>query len=222
MKNRAREELLFIVNMIASQTKARATSLDASLLSDLHRTAGVMQASALQFQKGTIGNAMSDCFDAAFMAGVPLASFTWLRETIEEFSPKTFQGVVSQLAAIAFSLTEEARCIAASTLTTRSEAQTTMATIGAAFDRAEEYASDIGDTDVYKSLISLHAATTRDLIRRSSTLPETVVYSLPQSASSLHLANRLYGDATRAEELERENATPHPAFMPARGIALTR
>lgn len=222
MRNKARDELALIVGTINSQLKAAALSADPSLISELHRSCGVLQSGSLQFQSGQIGTLMGDCFDAAFLAGVPLAAFSWLRLAIDGFAFSTFQGVVTKQAATVFCLVEEARCVAAMDLTTRADAQVIMQTIGAAFDRAEEVSSDIGDTSSYTALVSLHAAFTRDLVRRSSSLPEIIKYELPVSTSSLCLANRLYGDAERSDALEQINSVRHPAFMPAAGIALTR
>lgn len=222
MRNKARDELSLIIDTITSQLKDATNADDQSLISELHRSCGVLKVGSLQFQSGQIGTLMGDCFDAAFLAGVSLASFSSLRTTIEEFSFSTFQGVVTKQAATVFCLVEEARCVAAMELTTRADAQLIMRSIGAAFDRAEEVSSDIGDTSSYSALVSLHAAFTRDLVRRSSSLPEIVRYSLPISTTSLCLANRLYGDANRSDEIENINGVSHPAFMPAIGIALTR
>lgn len=222
MKNVARDELRFLVGKITSALTNGITTSDNALAADLHRALGVFQASSLQFGEATIGDAIGEAFDAAFLAAVPIEVFSSLRDDCEAFAPTTFQGVVLKQAAIVFCLIEEARCVAAADMLTRSDAQTLLVSIGAAFDRAEEFASDIGDTGTYTALVSLHAAFTRDLVIRSSSLPEIIQYELPESTTSLALANRLYGDASRAEELERSNLVVHPAFMPSRGTALTR
>lgn len=222
MKNKAREELASVIGEINNQLKARAASEDPSRISELHRACGILQSSSLKFRSGEIGEAMADCFDAAFLAAVPLPAFSWLRSTIEALKLSTFQGVITRHAATVFCLVEEARCVAAMELATRSDAQSILISIGAAFDRAEEAASDFGDTSSYSALVSLHAAFTRDLVLRSSSLPEMVRYSIPISKPSLSLANQLYGDAGRADEVEKLNSVRHPAFMPAEGIALTR
>jgi prophage DNA circulation protein len=70
-------------------------------------------------------------------------------------------------------------------------------------------------------MLALHAAVTRDLTQRGRPLPRMVSYNTAASLPALALANRIYGDASRTDELIAENRAVHPLFMPAAGRALT-
>jgi hypothetical protein len=97
----------------------------------------------------------------------------------------------------------------------------TFAVYDAAFDAAEVAAADASDTDVYRALVTLHSATVSDLSTRSIPLPNLVTYSFGRSYTALGLAQRLYTDPTRAEQLVGEGKVVHPYFMPPTGRALS-
>ena len=65
------------------------------------------------------------------------------------------------------------------------------------------------------------SAITRDLKDRARYMPRIIAYDVRTSMPSLALANRLYGDGSRADELRAENDVPHPLFMPPGGRALS-
>jgi prophage DNA circulation protein len=48
-----------------------------------------------------------------------------------------------------------------------------------------------------------------------------VAYAFPDRRPVLAIAQALYGDAGRADELRAENKVVHPLFMPAAGRALS-
>jgi prophage DNA circulation protein len=52
-------------------------------------------------------------------------------------------------------------------------------------------------------------------------LPRMVSYQLPASLPALTVANLLYGDGARFDELIAENGTVHPAFMQRDLVALS-
>ena len=73
----------------------------------------------------------------------------------------------------------------------------------------------------YHGLLALGAAVRRDLTTRATSLPRLTAYSFPRGTTSHALAYRLYGDASRCDELRAENGVIAPAFMPAAGTALS-
>jgi hypothetical protein len=96
-------------------------------------------------------------------------------------------------------------------------AQTQIATI---IDTQATTAADAGYTALYVALATLYAGTVADMQQRALQLPMLSAYTLPDSIPAIALAQRLYRDPTRAAELVTLNSTPHPAFMPAAGVAL--
>jgi prophage DNA circulation protein len=52
-------------------------------------------------------------------------------------------------------------------------------------------------------------------------LPRIVNYQMPINYPALALANRIYADGSRSDELIAENETVHPAFMQRDVIALS-
>ena len=86
-------------------------------------------------------------------------------------------------------------------------------------DQAEEFAADNRDPSTFQALIAAHAAATADLTTRAAYLPAMVTYSVQRVLTSHALANRLYGDASRCDELRAENKIIHPAFFPLTGTA---
>lgn len=75
--------------------------------------------------------------------------------------------------------------------------------------------------DLYRAWSAVAGLAAADLVRRAQALPRRTTYALPASLPSVVLAQRLYADADRADELATLNAWPHPLFMPPAGIRLS-
>ena len=69
-----------------------------------------------------------------------------------------------------------------------------------------------------QALSRLRAAVVRDVAARAEFLLKTSSYTPQTVLPALLLAHRIYGDATRADELVARNGVAHPAFMPARAL----
>lgn len=82
-------------------------------------------------------------------------------------------------------------------------------------------AGDMGDDATYGSLRDLRQAVVQDLDARGASLAPLEVFTLRDSLPSLVLANRLYQDATRSDELIGVADPIHPAFMPSSFRALS-
>jgi prophage DNA circulation protein len=76
-----------------------------------------------------------------------------------------------------------------------------------------------GSDDVTDALIGLHAAVVRDLNTRAAKLPRTRSFTPSATVPALVLAQRLYGDATRADDIAARNFVRHPGFVPG-GVEL--
>ena len=73
--------------------------------------------------------------------------------------------------------------------------------------------------DVYAVLMDLRAAVVTDINTRGADMSRIIKYTLPRTDPALVIAQRLYGDATRAEEIIARNNIRHPLFVPG-GVAL--
>jgi len=81
-------------------------------------------------------------------------------------------------------------------------------------------AGDAGDDESYNALIDLRQAVVTDLTTTGATLPRLEVFSFRAPMNALTMANRLYRDSTRADELIQQADPVHPAFMPTTVSAL--
>lgn len=69
--------------------------------------------------------------------------------------------------------------------------------------------------DVYASLTAVRAAVVRDLEQRGAQLPRLRSVTLQQPLPALVVAQKLYGDASRAGEIVSRNKLAHPGRVPA-------
>lgn len=86
--------------------------------------------------------------------------------------------------------------------------------ITALLDTEITTAADQGEDDVYAALRVLRQAVVDDFNTRGAGLPSVATYNFNATLPALTLANRLYRDATRSDELVAQANPVHPAFMP--------
>jgi len=89
------------------------------------------------------------------------------------------------------------------------------------FADAEEVAADDMDQMSYRGLVELHANIIAFLVQTARPLPVMLTFAFAQSMPTLTMSNRLYYDASRADELRNENKVVHPLFMLPTGQALS-
>lgn len=87
-------------------------------------------------------------------------------------------------------------------------------------DAEIQIAADQGQDDTYNALHDVRTTVVRDLAARATSLASLVQIKTAQSVPALFLAQRLYKDAGRADELVAEATPIHPAFMPVAFKAL--
>jgi prophage DNA circulation protein len=90
-----------------------------------------------------------------------------------------------------------------------------------AFDAARDEASDRMDSATYQNLTYLAGSLINFLNSVALRLPSIVNFSYQQNYPSYTLANLIYQDASRSEELISENQVVHPLFMPRQVIGLS-
>ncbi len=82
-------------------------------------------------------------------------------------------------------------------------------------------AADEGDDGTYDALRAVRAAVVLDLDVRGANLPTVITVALASALPALTLAQRLYQDALRADQLVMQASPIHPAFMPPNFQALS-
>lgn len=98
---------------------------------------------------------------------------------------------------------------------TSDAAQAVRETLADAIDTQQLTAPDT----VFGALTDLRAAVVADLDARAAALPGLVTFTPAADLPALVVAERLYADPTRADEIARRNASPYPGFL-AGGSAL--
>lgn len=102
------------------------------------------------------------------------------------------------------------------------EAITSMSTVTGFIDAEVLVAGDAGDDESYNALIALRQAVVSALTTTGATLPNLETFSFRAAMPALVMANRLYQDTSRADELIQQANPIHPAFMPTTVKALAR
>ena len=88
------------------------------------------------------------------------------------------------------------------------------------FDLVVTEAGDLGDDGPFLALQALETAVVADLIARGASLAPLVTRTFGTNLPALVVAARLYGDATRADELVDRVDPVHPLFMPTSMLVL--
>lgn len=89
-----------------------------------------------------------------------------------------------------------------------------------AIDAEIVIAGDQGDDEAFAALRELRVAVVDDLTQRGGNLAPIKNFEQPSSQPALVLAQRLYRDPSRADQLVRQVAPRHPLFMPTKFKAL--
>jgi hypothetical protein len=167
-----------------------------------------------------IGQPMADAFEKARVSGCTLPAIISVRQQIELEETKTPGGTLVRDTGINFCLAIEGKIIAGMRFVSRQDVETLKANIAPSFASAEEIAADAMDSQTYMALVALHAAINNHLVQTALPLPLMLNFQFFEPLPSLVMAYRLYGDASRADEIRSENKIVHPAFCPPMGQAL--
>jgi prophage DNA circulation protein len=163
---------------------------------------------------GTFWGDFTACFDQAQVAGVTYDQFETLRIFAEAALPVSDAAIAVQNFSVRMVLVEEARILAAMTFVSRDQIDAFIDQVRENFDGAITVAADNMDNVAYQALIALKGAVVNDLSARAIQLPRLVNFTIAQRLPSLYLAQRIYQDASRNDELVIENDVIHPAFCP--------
>jgi hypothetical protein len=176
----------------------------------------------LEIVAGTLGDDLLNCFEQARVAGAAFADFENIRIWASNQTPEGIPAIAIVNAAIRLALTEESEVLAAITFTSRQDINNYLVLMNASFDAAELYAADSLDNVAYQAIIACHGAVNADLNTRARPLPRMVTYNFAKRMPSLWLAQRLYADGSRSDELVAENSVINPNFCPQSGMCLSQ
>jgi len=191
--------------------------------SDLRKLVGKLHDEAeASITGGTVGTELQACFDAAVAAGAAVGNMDRVRQAALAEAPEYFFGQMTVSNTLIFSLAAQGRIIAATAFVSVTDADAMLQKMIAVIDTIKLAISDLLDGVNYQDMNSLGAAIIQHLVATERKLPRMVGYSLPASMPSLFIANMLYADALRSDELIAENNIVHPAFCPRDIVALSR
>lgn len=176
---------------------------------------------ATLIQSDAAGTPLANCFEIAINTGISQKQLSYVRETVMAEPASSVGAILIRDSIIQMCLASEGRVIASMTFRTRHEVDDLKLAINEAFALSEERAADAMDSMTYRALVELHAALTFHLIETARPLPRLIRFEFAASMPSLQIAQRLYYDALRADELREENMVVHPAFMRPAGLALS-
>jgi len=101
------------------------------------------------------------------------------------------------------------------------DAAARIAEIAPVLDALAVLAADAGADDVYAALRDCRAEIVSMLRNAAATKADLQSFSFAQPLPALLLAQQIYGDATRADQLVGQVDPPHPLFFPASFQALS-
>lgn len=222
MKNTDLKEAAVTLRALLPLLADAATDQTSEAGASLRQAIGALDARAeTAVSQATAITDLGDCFVYALNAGVDFAGFGRMRGVALGLAPKGWPAVVIVTSFVQLSLIWQAYLVASTDFESREQVDSYKAQLNAGFEAAELAASDLGDHAAFRALLGVHGAVVRDLTARARPLPQMVPYATATRQPSLWLANRLYGDAARADAIARENRAVHPLFMPANGRALS-
>lgn len=152
-----------------------------------------------------LGPPLDACFDQARQAGISFSQLEQVREQIEQEKPISLGARLVRNAGIRLSLATQGYIIAGMTFISRQQVDQIKNTLKQPFFDAEEIAADEMDQMTFQTLIALHGAITNHLVSTALPLPRMLRYQFYTALSSLVMAYKLYDDASRADELRKEN-----------------
>ena len=181
----------------------------------LRRQVGDIRANALQLIRDQeLGDPLWQAFETARTVGATLEGMDCVREHQLALDPAPHSPMAKAVAqaGILFALITESKIVADMTFKSREDVQAMIVRMNEAFEQVKN--SETIDSTTYRRVIALGGALMYHLGQTELQLPRHVKYVLPAPQPALYVANRIYADASRYEEIVEENKIVHPAFCP--------
>lgn len=216
--NAAADIVASVGPVILSTVPGSSASLTAARLRNF--VGDMIAAAATYIVDGTITTRTIIAITLARMAGATLVTLPRIRIAALAEEADGEVSTATRFMFVCVCLSQEAAALSVASYQSRDEASAAKAVMMAAFDQAAEIAADDLQQDVYMKLITLQGRTARQFYEIEMQLPRVSTYKTASTLPALVLSHRLYGDASRADELRAENGVIHPAFMPRSGKML--
>jgi prophage DNA circulation protein len=167
------------------------------------------------------GPPLAACFDLARQAGATQPQLASVRnETLAE-GPRSVGATMIRDSIVQMCLSAEGYVISNTAFVSREDVDALRDQMNTVFAGVEEAAADAMDQMTFRAVIELHAAIVYYLVQTARPLPRMLSFAFAQPLPTLVMAQRLYADGGRADELRDENKVVHPAFAPPTGMALS-
>jgi hypothetical protein len=190
--------------------------------SDLRTAVGLLYANAAQLIfLDQLGPPLSNCFELARTNNITQPQLDWVRQQTALEAPVTIGATMIKESIMRLCLVTEGLVIADMTFISRSDVEALQKVVNGIFENAEETAANEMDQMTYRDLIELHAGIIAFLVQTARPLPDMLTFVFAGPMPTLVMANRLYYDAGRADEMRDENRVVHPLFMRPAGRALS-
>ena len=190
--------------------------------SDFKTAVGLLYANAAQLiYLDQLGPSLSDCFELARACSITQPQLDWVRQQTDLETPVTVGATMIKESIMRLCLVTEGLVIAGMTFVSRSDVEALQTVVNGIFDDATEIAADEMDQMTYRDLVELHAGIIAFLVETARPLPSMLNFVFATPMPTLTMANRLYYDASRADEMLAENKVVHPLFMRPEGRALS-
>jgi prophage DNA circulation protein len=221
LKQDARESTPIVQRLAKNLSKVLPPSGDASVNGRI--VSGEIQAGAYQLLiTDTLGPPLTNLFDLVRQSGATFNQMEIVRAEVQSETPHSLGAVLTVNNATYLCLATEGQIVADMIFVSRTDVEAVQLAVNAAFSNPEEIAADDQDSRMFQALFALHAAITNHLVVTARPLPRLVEYQFAKVMSTLVLSHRLYGDASRADEIRSENKIVHPLFCPLQGVALSQ
>lgn len=180
---------------------------------EFRRLAGhaIDDAGALILGSG-FAQALLDMFKAATKAEITVSWFDRVLVQLFAEDPSFDLAIRVSHACIVMVLAQEARILTDTEFKSRDDVDAVMIQLRSNFEQAKEIIADEMDSGAYYTVVDLQASITRHLVRTALPLPRIIEVQLAEPLPTLTIAQRIYADPTRAEEIAANNKVIHPAF----------
>jgi len=207
-------EATAILNGMLADLLGSVPSSAGATSADLRQRVGALLATAdTAIRTGTLSTPLWGCFEAARKAGATLDGMDKVRQNLLAQNPQSNPAIAVVNAGVTFALAEDAKIIVTLTFVSRQDVDTMMTRMQLAFEPAIETAADSLDSASYQTILALYGSITNWLATTQLPLPRMINLTMGGPSPALWLANRIYGDGSRYDELIAENNVVHPAFM---------
>jgi hypothetical protein len=170
---------------------------------------------SLTLENEFLGTELNDCFEKARLAGATINTMDRARNAMfREPAPqhRFSKGVI--IAAIIFSFVQQVKILIAMEFKSRGEVVAMIDKMLPIIDTIKVNWGAFFFIEDYQNFVALSALLVQHLSETERQRPRIIQMKFPIHYPALSLANRVYGDASRSDELIAENHTVHPAFMP--------